>query len=92
MNMGDWKETHNATEDYLIGKKSFTIVSTRLKNTESKTYKAMFAWCLENVEGSWGPGSLEKYDFFITWRFWRNHEAIAFQSTFKRFITNIQTF
>lgn len=90
--MANWNEIHNAAEDYLQLKKSFTIITTRLKNTESKTYKAMYTWCEENAEGSWGPGGLEEYDYFITWRFWRNHEAIAFQSVFKRFITDFQQF
>ena len=93
MAKGDWKKTYNAAEEYLdVQKKSFTVVVTRLKNTDSKTYKAMFAWCKENAEGSWGTGSLANYDHFITWRFWRKDEAIAFQSLFKRFITDIQTF
>ncbi len=85
MSHDGWREIQNAGADYLQWKKGFTVITTRLKNTDSKTYKAMYAWCQENVEGSWGPSSLADYDYFITWRFWRGHEAEAFRTKFKRF-------
>ena len=90
MSPGGWREIRNAGEDYLQLKKSFVIIVTRLKNTDSKTYKAMYAWCQENVEGSWGPGHLPEYDYCITWRFWREHEAKLFQTKFKRFFKEKQ--
>ena len=66
-----WCEIQNAGEDYLMLKKTTQTIVTRLKNKNTKTYKAMYTWCQENCEGSWGPGCLPEYDYYITWRFWR---------------------
>ena len=86
MNADGWREIQNVTADYLKPGTGFTVITTRLKKTDSKTYKAMYAWCRENVEGSWGPSCLLEYDYFITWRFWRSVEREAFRKKFKRFI------
>lgn len=90
MNADGWREINNAGNDYLYGKKSFTVLVTRLKNKNTKTYKAMYAWCRKNVKGSWGPSSLAEYDYFITWRFFRDYEAASFQEKFKRYIKEKQ--
>ena len=83
-----WRHIFNATADRLAGKKDFIIITTRLKSINSNTYKNMIVWCHENIEGSWGPGKLESYNGFITFRFWRDHEANEFIKLFKRFISN----
>ncbi len=80
-----WREIQNAGEDYLMLRTTTRTIVTTLKNKNTKTYKAMYKWCQENCEGSWGPDCNPKNDYYIVWRFWREHEAEAFQKKFKRF-------
>ena len=86
--MGEWKEVHRVSHEYLIGRGSYTICVTSVTSRESKEFKKMFEWCDKNLQDCWSMAQLEKNDHYISWRFYNEDEANQFTKKFKKYITS----
>ena len=83
--MHNWKEIHRAQEEYLSNNKNYTIIQTRLKQSNCELDN-MRSWCEKNVKGSWSVAQLEEYNYNITFRIWDEKAAIHFRDAFNPYI------
>ena len=83
--MDAWKRIYNATEHYLKNDPSYTIILTTYQKY-TPIVKKMELWAKENAKGSWSIMHSDKYEQYITFRFWDKSTIELFKEEFKEYL------